>query len=244
MLPGGADHEFFKGRLRRVRDVFNQFVDDNGKVFPVIFRPFHEMNGSWFWWGRRHCTADEYKRLFRFTVTYLRDTLGLHQLLYAFAPDATGQLLNNIRDPEDLLDRYPGDDYVDYVDVVGIDDYADFERGNLDSAAETANAIGEFARQRKKVAAFTELGYRDTPKPKDVFRKYFLKTLKGAQANIAYIMFWHNTASGGEWQLPSPRDKEADDLRAFCASRFTKLQGDLPGRSSILYRLYPQSWRT
>ncbi len=37
--------------------------------------------------GANHCTPDEFKELYRFTVTYLRDTLQVHNFIYAFSPD-------------------------------------------------------------------------------------------------------------------------------------------------------------
>jgi mannan endo-1,4-beta-mannosidase len=51
-----------------------QSEDNNGKLIPIIFRPFHEFDGNWFWWGANYCTAEEYISVYRFTVNYLRDT--------------------------------------------------------------------------------------------------------------------------------------------------------------------------
>ncbi|WP_449436797.1 glycosyl hydrolase [Pedobacter steynii] len=33
----------------------------DGNLVPVIFRPYHEFDGDWFWWGKSHCTTDEFK---------------------------------------------------------------------------------------------------------------------------------------------------------------------------------------
>ena len=54
---------------------------------PMIFRPWHEFDGDWFWWGRAHSTVDEFKSLYRLTVSELRDTNGVHNFIYAFSPD-------------------------------------------------------------------------------------------------------------------------------------------------------------
>jgi hypothetical protein len=35
----------------------------------------------------QHCTKEEFIALWRFTVTYLRDDLGVHNFIYAFSPD-------------------------------------------------------------------------------------------------------------------------------------------------------------
>lgn len=118
ILPGGKHHEDFKKKL----DVFADYVNDLKvgflfkKQVPIIFRPWHEHSGSWFWWGADWCTPEEYKQLWRFTVEYLRDEKGLHHLLYCYSPDI-------VRDEAHYLERYPGDEY---VDILGLDDYQDF----------------------------------------------------------------------------------------------------------------------
>ena len=120
ILPGGENHEKYKGWLDRFA-AFNEDLEVGwlrrlglGTKVPVVFRPFHEHTGSWFWWGGDNVTAEEYKSLWRFTVEYLRDVKGIHNLLFAYSPD-------RFRTIEDYLAYYPGDEY---VDVLGIDDYS------------------------------------------------------------------------------------------------------------------------
>ena len=99
----------------------------NGRVYaisgnagvPVLWRPYHEMNGDWFWWGKSHCTPDEFRALWKFTVSYLRDTAAVHNFIYAFSPD------NRFNSEAEFLERYPGDEW---VDMVGMDNYGDFGR--------------------------------------------------------------------------------------------------------------------
>ena len=69
ILPGGARHEQFKGRLDRLA-VFLGSLRGPGRSagsdttpIPVIFRPWHEMTGGWFWWGVPHTRNDEFARL-------------------------------------------------------------------------------------------------------------------------------------------------------------------------------------
>jgi mannan endo-1,4-beta-mannosidase len=78
----------------------------------VIFRPFHENGGSWFWWcsGFRLSSA-QVVALWRFTYNYLEHDQGLHNLVWLFEsgqPDVP------------VKSNYPGDAY---VDVVGQDVY-------------------------------------------------------------------------------------------------------------------------
>ena len=112
ILPGGENHQWYKSKLDKVAEVVGTLKDSNGKLIPIIFRPFHEFDGSWFWWGANFCSPDEYKTAFRFTVDYLKNTKGIHNILYSFAPD------NSYTTSSAFLSRYPGDEY---VDVIGMD---------------------------------------------------------------------------------------------------------------------------
>lgn len=57
--------------------------DDN---ISVMFRPFHEGTGSWFWWGRAFCDQESFKNLYKYTVEYLRDIKGVHNFMYVYGP--------------------------------------------------------------------------------------------------------------------------------------------------------------
>lgn len=111
ILAGGSKHDVYKSWLDKVAYFLNSLKTDKGVMVPVIFRPFHELNGSWFWWGKNHCSPAEIKALYRFTETYLRNDKNLHHLLYAFNTD-------KFYSKEEYMERYPGDEW---VDVVGFD---------------------------------------------------------------------------------------------------------------------------
>ena len=81
ILPGGTKHDAYRAQLKTVADFFTSLKAKDGRPIPIIFRPFHVHTGSWFWWGQKHCSKDEYIALWRFTVKHLRDELGLHQAL-------------------------------------------------------------------------------------------------------------------------------------------------------------------
>jgi mannan endo-1,4-beta-mannosidase len=85
IIPGGSHHEAFKKQLDKVAAFFQSLKTKEGKQVPFIFRPWHEMDGGWFWWGSTLCTPDEFKELFRFTIEYLRDEKGL-DFLSAYSP--------------------------------------------------------------------------------------------------------------------------------------------------------------
>jgi len=108
ILPGGEKHDIYKQYLDKLADFMVGLKTDDGTYIPVLFRPFHEHTGSWFWWGKDLCSVDEYKQLWRFTVSYLRDEKNIHHLLYSYSTD-------RFKTIDDYLERYPGDDIIDVV---------------------------------------------------------------------------------------------------------------------------------
>ncbi len=47
---------------------------------PVLWRPYHEMNGKWFWWGGRP-GAENYTKLYRMLFDRLTNFHGLNNLI-------------------------------------------------------------------------------------------------------------------------------------------------------------------
>lgn len=215
LLPGGENHAWYVARLGHVANIFKKLVGADGRPVPVIFRPFHEFDGEWFWWGKPFCTAEEYRECWRFTVRHLRNTLGVHSLLYAFSPDI------RFDSEEGFLERYPGDDF---VDVIGFDDYHDFETGRADLAAQRLLLVSDLARKRGKVAALTEVGYRSKPVPANLYTGTFGKALAEPGLEIAFMMFWrqdHHAKPAAEriGFVPAPGSPEAADFVSFAAGR-------------------------
>lgn len=117
ILPGGARHDDYITKLKHAADFFKSLRGDAGEAIPIIFRPYHEHTGGWFWWGVGHCTTEEYNQLWQFTVNYLHETLQVHNLLWVISPS-----LEHIWSDDQYFDRFPGDDY---VDIYGTDFYYD-----------------------------------------------------------------------------------------------------------------------
>lgn len=221
ILPGGNKHEAFTASLDQVAAFIQSLKGSDGKQVPVIFRPFHEHTGSWFWWGKRFCTPDEYKNLWRFTVGYLRDKKNIHSILYAYSPD-------RIRgDFSEYLERYPGDDY---VDILGFDNYSELK--NFDDTLNTGLAIKslklitDYARSRNKVAALTETGLEKIVNP-----EWFSMLLERIKADpdasrISYMMVWRN-AHEGHFYAPYPGHSSVPDFLKFYNDPYTLFQNDI-----------------
>ena len=108
ILPGGANHEKFTGWVSKVSAFINSLQTEEGVKVPVLFRPWHEHTGSWFWWGEKLCTPEEYKALWHMTVDILRND-GVDNALYAYSPGSEPQ------DTAQYLKRYPGDELIDLI---------------------------------------------------------------------------------------------------------------------------------
>lgn len=223
ILPGGTNHEWYKLKLDKIASVFNNLRDNNNKLIPVIFRPFHEFDGNWFWWGANYCSPEEYKTVFQFTVDYLKNTKNVHNLLYSFSPD------NTYSTSTDYLSRYPGDGY---VDVLGMDNYGDFNNQGINGSNNANNKLkylSDLAISKKKIAALTETGYRvtnTTPAIQNWFSTYLYDALTKNNVQIAFVMFWSN--GNGGYYVPTPSASNATDFNSFVIKPKSVLQNTLP----------------
>jgi len=184
ILPGGDHHDVYKNSLKEIADFAKSLIGADGKLVPFIFRPFHEFDGDWFWWGKAHCTAAQYIALYQFTVTYLRDELGVRNILYAWSPD------RGFNSESQLMERYPGNNY---VDIVGMDNYWDLRTGTSPSiAAGKLKILSDYAVKHNKVAALTETGLNNLTQT-DWYTQMLLAALKQNNIQVAYAMVWANT---------------------------------------------------
>ncbi|GGF12193.1 glycoside hydrolase family 26 protein [Flavobacterium limi] len=223
ILPGGANHEWYKKKLDKVASVFLNLKGAKGELIPVIFRPFHEFDGSWFWWGANFCTPAEYKTAYKFTVEYLKDTKGVHNILYAFSPD------NSNTTETGYLSRYPGDKY---VDILGMDNYGDFNNQGQ-TGADKANAklkiISDYAKAKVKIAALTETGYRVTSSTAPIdnwFSTYLYSALTSNSIEVSYVLFWNNDKNS--YYVPNSSVSNAADFKTFISKPKSALVNSLP----------------
>ncbi|MES1218209.1 MAG: glycosyl hydrolase [Bacteroidota bacterium] len=221
IIPGGAYTEKYKSILRTVADLAKSVKGLDRKTVPMIFRPYHEFDGDWFWWGKAHCTTDEFKSLWRFTVSYLRDSLGVHNFIYAFSPDC------KFNTEEQYLERYPGDEW---VDMVGVDNYADFGRDgryNLERGIKILKIVSDYAQKKGKLAAFTETGLESIPNP-TWWTEILLKSLKSEKMQLTYVLVWRNdTRSPTHFYAPFPGQVSEADFKKFYNDPYTLFEKDL-----------------
>ncbi|HET9486823.1 MAG TPA: glycosyl hydrolase [Chryseosolibacter sp.] len=221
VIPGGEAHDKYKDILRGIGEWAHSIKGANGELVPVIFRPYHEFDGGWFWWGATHCTPEEFKSLWRFTISYLRDSLGVHNFLYAFSPD------NKFLSEEKFLERYPGDEW---VDMVGMDNYGDMGRNgrySLDTAALKLKIVSDYARKAGKLAAFTETGLESIPNT-TWWTESLLKVMKSSKMRLAYVLVWRNDSrSPTHFYAPNPGHPSVPDFMKFYNDPYTLFENDL-----------------
>ncbi len=211
LLPGGEKHAQLRDALDAIADFFLHLRDDSGALVPVIFRPWHEHNGDWFWWGvPHHCTPEEFTALWRLTVDYLRVEKKVHNLLYAWSPNWSRK--------DEYFIAYPGDNY---VDILGLDAYAP----SLEPVLPELRTLVERAEARGKIPALTETGYPNglskcrKPRP---FTKLLLTPLRDdpTARRIAWMMLWRNASEDHFW-VPPPAHTYARDFRDFYEDPYT-----------------------
>ncbi|MBL0359320.1 MAG: beta-mannosidase [Chitinophagaceae bacterium] len=214
ILPGGEKNELYNSWLDKVAVFFNSLKTKNGTYVPVIFRPFHELNGSWFWWGGKNCTAAELVQLWKYTVGYLRDTKNIHHLLYAFNTD---RFLNET----EYLQRYPGNEW---VDIMGFDIY---QKGDvlpnekfIAEMDRSLTILTTIAKEKRKIPALTEVGYSMVP-DSTWWTAVFLKSIE--KHSIAYVLAWRNAGRKSkdevEYYVPFKGQQSAADFFKFSSNK-------------------------
>ena len=201
--------------MTQVAAFFSSLRDSNSNLIPIIFRPFHEMDGNWFWWGTNdkiHNTPDDYKRLFHLTVHQLRDVEKVHNVLYVYSPSKTNR-------KENYLDYYPGDNS---VDIFGYDYYyrAPYDPP-ISDLKQRLQHVGNLAFSKNKVAALTEIGISSSglQKHHNFWIDHVLSPMSTIQnsSGFAYMMAWMNSCGRDscETRVPYKGHPAANEFLRF-----------------------------
>ena len=207
IVPGGSHHEAFKKHLDKVADFFKSLKTDDGQQVPFIFRPWHEMDGDWFWWGSKQCTTTDFQELFKFTIHYLRETKGLDNMLSAYSPD------NKFNTLEEYYSWYPGDEY---VDIMGMDNYGDLKKENGErDAIRKLHIVIEAAKSKNKFAALTETGHENVTDSMWFTEKLGVVLQDPIVAKeLSYAMVWRSDDKV-HFFFPYPCHAAAEDAKTF-----------------------------
>ncbi len=209
----GKQKEKFESWLGKVATFINSLQTCCGEKVPVIFRPWHEMNGGWFWWGANSCTPQQYVALYKKTYERLK-AASCDNLVWAWSPN-----LGDAKTVDAFLERYPGNDV---VDMVGVDIY-EFDGNDANYAKnlkETLDVMVEAGKKTGKMVALTETGCRGIAQKKDWFTKTLLPVIK--DYSLSYVLFWRNAwdKPQEEAYLPGVGDGDiVEDFKAFKSNK-------------------------
>lgn len=132
---GTWEHEQLMADIEEIAKQLKKLKDAD---VPILWRPLHEAEGAWFWWGAEG--AEPCKKLYRFLYDQLTNVYGLDNLIWVW----TGYTYPT------SSEWYPGDDV---VDIIGYDKYnAKDGLPNLSSISSTFYSLVQSTDGQKMVA--------------------------------------------------------------------------------------------
>lgn len=164
LTPGTELHERWLKQVDAIASFLKQLETAH---VPVLWRPYHEMNGDWFWWGGRHAGAHTTAALYRQIFDRLVNHHRLDNLIWVWSVDRPSR-------PDRVFDKYyPG---TEYLDVLALDVYgADFDQSYYE---------GLMALSDGKPLALGEVGSPPSPEVLE------------AQPNWVYWVVWAGMVRG------------------------------------------------
>ena len=134
LVEGSEERKAFYHDMKVIGEQLKRFKEAD---IPILWRPFHEADGDWFWWGSKG--PEVAKELYKLMFDYYVNELKLDNLLWVW----------NCR----YKQGYPGDEY---VDVISVDIYNKF-KVPTDYHSDYLKLIKETT--ENKVCALAEVGY-------------------------------------------------------------------------------------
>ncbi|MCQ2242504.1 glycosyl hydrolase [Treponema sp.] len=134
LVDGSPENRAFYSDMDHISEILEKFKQEK---IPILWRPFHESYGTWFWWGRKG--PEVACKLYRMMFDYYVYEKHLDNLVWVWNCD--------------VASAYPGDEY---VDVNSIDVYLE-EKKATDYKTEYEKLVG--ACGKNKVCALAEVGY-------------------------------------------------------------------------------------
>ena len=215
ILPGGEQHDKFIGWLDAATTFLQSLKFEDGSPVPFILRPWHEYNGSWFWWGEKLSTPEEFKALFRMTYEYVSKRLPTN-VVWCCSPNLQGYWTEEL-----FLSRWPGDDI---IDLVGEDCYQwGSEEDFVRQATTDVIFLSNYAKEHGKLFAVTECGIQRSPVP-DWWTRVFQPVIEQAYRPCYFLPWrnWHNEHFGASKDICT-----ADDFKKFYAQPQTLFLNDI-----------------
>lgn len=173
--PDSKAKTSYRNELLRVGNGLKKLQDAG---VTVLWRPFHEMNGSWFWWGpndgKQPTNLADFRLLWQDMHKTFTD-MGLDNLVWVYA-------VNNPFSPstkEAVISMFPGEAY---VDLVGMDIYKAPVPDFTDNY--------ELLKKLNKTIVVAECGDNIDNQGKKVLDE--VEIVKKYRGKAAYFMQWHS----------------------------------------------------
>jgi len=190
LTPGTAINKLWQDDVDAVAKCLKQLQDAN---IPVLWRPYHEMNGIWFWWGNKQ-GENGFRKLWIITYDRMVNFHKLNNLIWVWNTNAPRDWKDDQAYAYDLF--YPGSNYVDVLaaDVYG----SDYKQSHHDQLATLANG---------KLIALGEVGNVPTP---EILKQQPLWTWFMVWADFPWT---HNTPQGIRDLYNDPKVLTKDEIK-------------------------------
>ena len=151
--PARAEYQSFWTDVDAKLELLRRLqTGDDGRFAPaaVLFRPFHEANGDWFWWAQG-TDPSLYRQLYAALQQRAADA-GVHNIVWGWSANAVNN--ERITDPLSIIP--------DHVDVVGIDSYESLAGGRKQRRTLDLTGLSELESRVPRIAV-TEAGPHGSP---------------------------------------------------------------------------------
>ena len=217
LTDGSSTQATFNGWLDKLAAIAKGLKGADGKLIPIIIRPFHEHTQTWSWWGKSCTTEQEFIGLWRYFVDYMK-AAGVHNFIYAISPQMDGQKVES-----DFLFRWPGDDYVDFI---GMDCYQGI---NNNVFVNNLKVLSALSAKKKKPAGVTETGVEGF-KVADYWITNIAAPMAGRKMSL--LVTWRNkydpTESGSHYFSVFPGHVSVESFKEMYKRSDTFFCNDLP----------------
>lgn len=213
ILPGGKKHDLFVAWLNKLADFLNSLKATDGEPIPILFRPWHELTGNWFWWGQEFCSAEEFKLLWKFTFHHLVIKREVRHLIWMYNTA-------EFADGKHFMERFPDKGM---VDILSFDTYQhpnSISNGYNSFLSNTGRMLGVLDSLGKVLdmpVALAETGFETIPKA-DWWTNDLLPLIK--KYHPVYVLCWRNAGirKGSDkmhYYVPFGGDLSAPDFIKF-----------------------------
>lgn len=134
LKEGTKQREAFFHDMDVIAKELQKFAEED---IPILWRPFHETEGTWFWWGSKGGAVA--KELYLLMYDYYVNVKKLDNLIWVWSTPTK--------------EAYPGDEY---IDILGWDIYLQ-EKEATDYATQYKKLMQET--NTRRLVALTEVGY-------------------------------------------------------------------------------------